>query len=425
MTTRTDICGLDFGTSNSEIGIVRDGEPVLVDVEEGRKRIPTTIFFDNDSRYDLFGEAAIERFLEGHSGRMMWAIKSVLGTAIQGGATMIRGKRVTFEQIIARILGNLKQKADAAAGMELRSVVLGRPVHFNDDDPRLDRDAESILRRAAAQAGFQEIEVELEPVAAGIEFETGLEREQLGLVVDIGGGTSDFSVIRLMPPSGHASAGRRDRVLSVAGIHIGGTDFDRLLSVDRLMPELGLGSSYLDHQGQALEMPQWVFHDLASWLRINFIYENRMIDGIYTIVDRNKLENRRLARLGRVLGGHYGHTLARIIEAAKIELSDRQVVDVPLDLVEPRLALSITRRELESAIATHLEQIERVLTQAVDDSGVAAPDIAVVFFTGGGSLLPDVRQRVGRLMPQAEQIDTDQFGGIARGLTIEAQRLFG
>ena len=424
MTMRTDICGLDFGTSNSEIGIVRGGVPQLVDVEAGRKKIPTTIFFDNDSRSDFFGEAAIERFLEGHSGRMMWAIKSVLGTAIQGEATMIRGRRVAFEQIITRILANLKWRADAAAGVELRAVMLGRPVHFNDDDAKLDREAEAILRRAAAQAGFEEIEVELEPVAAGIEFETQLEHEQLGLVVDIGGGTSDFSVIRLTPVARHTGAGRRERVLSVAGIHIGGTDFDRLLSVERLMPELGLGSSYRDHQGQVLEMPQWVFHDLASWLRINFIYDNRMLDGIYAIVDRNKIENRRLARLGRVLGGHHGHALARIIEAAKIELSDRQITEVLLDLVEPRLALSITRDELESAIAGHLDQIERVLMQAVRDSGVAAPEIAVVFFTGGGSLLPEVRRRVGRLMPQAEQIDTDQFGGIARGLTIEAQRLF-
>jgi hypothetical chaperone protein len=424
MTTLSDICGLDFGTSNSEIGVIRSGVPELVDVEEGRKKIPTTIFFDNDSRLDLFGERAIERFLEGHSGRMMWAIKSVLGTAIQNEATMIRGRRVAFEQIITRILSNLKQRADAAAGVELRAVVLGRPVHFNDDDPKLDREAEAILRRAARQAGFEEIEVELEPVAAGIEFETQLEREQLGLVVDIGGGTSDFSVIRLTPAARHAVAGGRERVLSVAGIHIGGTDFDRLLSVEKLMPELGLGSSYLDHQGQTLEMPQWVFHDLASWLRINFIYENRMLHGIYTIVDLNKHQNRRLARLGRILGGHYGHALARVIEGAKIELSDRQLVDVPLDLVERGLSLSITRHELEAAISAHLDQIERVLMQAVEDSGVSGPEIAVVFFTGGGSLLPEVRRRVRRLMPAAEQIDTDQFGGIARGLTIEAQRLF-
>jgi hypothetical chaperone protein len=422
---RTDICGLDFGTSNSEIGIIRGGLPELVEVEAGRRRIPTTIFFDSDSRHDLFGEAAIERFLEGHSGRMMWAIKSVLGTAIQGEATMIRGRRVAFEQIITRILGNLKQKADAASSADLRAVVLGRPVHFNDDDAKLDADAEAILRRAASHAGFAEIEVELEPVAAGIEFETQLEREQLGVVVDIGGGTSDFSVIRLTPAARHTSAGGRGRILAVAGVHIGGTDFDRLLSVDRLMPELGLGSSYRDHQGQTLEMPQWVFHDLASWLRINFIYENRMLDGIYAIVDRNKHQNRRLARLSRVLGGHHGHALARIVEGAKIELSDRQVVDVPLDLVEPRLSMSVTRQQLEEVIAAQLGQIDRVLMQAVADSGVGPAQIAVAFFTGGGSLLPEIRRRVGSLLPEAAQIDTDQFGGIARGLTIEAQRLFG
>jgi hypothetical chaperone protein len=422
---RNDISGLDFGTSNSEIGIVRDGVAQLVDVEEDRKKIPTTIYFDNDSDRDYFGEEAIERFLDAHNGRMMWAIKSVLGTAIQGEATIVRGRRITFEQIITRILGNLKDKADDAAGLELRAVVLGRPVHFNDDDAKLDREAEAILRRAAEAVGFEEIEVELEPVAAGIEFETHLEREQIGVVVDIGGGTSDFSVIRLTPAAQHNKAGGIERILSVAGVHIGGTDFDRLLSVARLMPELGLGSSYRDYQGQILEMPQWVYYDLASWLRINFIYDNRMLDGIYSIVDQNKADNRGLARLERVLSGHQGHTLARTIEAAKIILSDQERVTIPLDDVERHLSLTLQRSELNEAIATQLADIERTLMSAIDDSGVDAGDIAVVFFTGGGSLLPAVRTRIGQLLPAARQIDTDQFGGIARGLTIQAQRLFG
>lgn len=422
---RLDICGLDFGTSNSEIGILRNGLPELVDVEEDRKQIPTTIYFDNETGHDLFGEEAIERFLDEHNGRMMWAIKSVLGTAIQGQATIVRGRRVPFEEIIARILGNLKDRADEAAGLELGAVVLGRPVHFNDEDAKLDGEAEAILRRAATAVGFEEIQMELEPVAAGIEFETHLDREQIGVVVDIGGGTSDFSVIRLTPAAQHRTAGGIERILSVAGIHIGGTDFDRLLSVARLMPELGLGTSYRDYQGQVLEMPQWVFHDLASWLRINFIYDNRMLDGIYSIVAQNKADNRGLARLERVLAGHQGHTLARTIESAKIALSDEERVTVPLDEVERHLSLTLRRTELNEAIASQLDDIERTLMNAIYDSGVHPRELAVVFFTGGGSLLPEVRKRIRKLLPEAQQVDTDQFGGIARGLTIQAQRLFG
>jgi len=422
--TTTNLCGLDFGTSNSEIGIVRDGAPVLVDVENGRKQIPTTIFFDDATRDALFGEAAIERFLDGHPGRMLWAIKSILGTALQGEATMVRGRRMSFETIISRILGNLKAKADAAAGEELTRVVLGRPVHFNDSDAALDRAAEDLLRRSARAAGFEQVEMELEPIAAGLEFETHIDREQLAVVVDIGGGTSDFSVIRLTPAAQHRGVGDRNRILAVGGIHIGGTDFDRQLSVTRLMPELGLGASYRNDQGETLQMPQWVFHDLASWLRINFIYDNRLLDGIYAILAKNKLDDRRLMRLDRVLAGHLGHTVAREVEQAKIALSGNDDVSVPLDWIERRFALTATRKQLNDAIAELLDDAERTLLDVIRASGAAAKTIGVIFFTGGGSLLPEVRTRVRRMLPHAAAFDTDQFGGIALGLTLEAARVF-
>ena len=416
----TTFCGLDFGTSNSEIGIVRGGAPVLVDVENGRKQIPTTIFFDDATRDELFGEAAIERFLDGHPGRMLWAIKSILGTALQGEATMVRGRRMSFETIISRILHNLRSKA----GDELTQVVLGRPVHFNDSDPSLDRAAEELLRRSARTAGFEQVEMELEPIAAGLEFETHIDREQLAVVVDIGGGTSDFSVIRLTPAAQHRGVGDRDRILAVGGIHIGGTDFDRQLSVTRLMPELGLGASYRNDQGETLQMPQWVFHDLASWLRINFIYENRLLDGIYAILSKNKQDDRRLMRLDRVLAGHLGHTVAREVERAKIALSGSGDVSMPLDWIERRFALTATREQLNQAIAELLDAAERTLIDVILASGAGAKKIGVIFFTGGGSLLPEVRTRVRQLLPHAAAFDTDQFGGIALGLTLEAARIF-
>jgi hypothetical chaperone protein len=417
-------CGLDFGTSNSEIGVVSDGVPSLADVEDGRRKIPTTIFFADDTRAEEFGEAAIERFLDGHPGRMLWAIKSILGTKLQGESTVVRGRRLRFEEVITRILRNLKKKGEAAAGCELTSVVLGRPVHFNDSDPKLDRLAEEILRRAALAAGFEEVEMELEPIAAGIELETHLDREQIGVVVDIGGGTSDFSVIRLTPTAQHRGIGDRDRILSVGGIHIGGTDFDRQLSVARLMPALGLGESYRNDDGQILEMPQWVFHDLASWLRINFIYDSRMLDSIYSIVSRNR-DNPRLSRLDRVLAGHLGHSLAREVERAKIALSDEEEVSLPLEWLEHHFALTATRSQLNDSISALLDGASRTLADVLASSGVSPDEVDVVFFTGGGSLLPEIRTRVRRLLPHANAYDRDQFGGIALGLTMEAARIFG
>ncbi|MGZ5442323.1 MAG: Hsp70 family protein [Thermoanaerobaculia bacterium] len=418
------ICGLDFGTSNSEIGIVKSGHAVLVDVEDMRTKIPSTIFFDYDDGVDVFGEAAIERFLAGSHGRIMWSIKSILGTSLMAGDTVVRGRRVAFEDVITRILGNLKRRAEIAAGRELADVVLGRPVHFSDSNPELDRAAENTLRRSAAACGFRNIAMELEPVAAGIEFETHLDRELVGLVVDIGGGTSDFSVIRLTPTAQHQRVAEPRQILAVAGIHIGGTDFDRQLSISRLMPELGLGSSYSGHGGELLPMPQWIFHDLASWLRINFIYDSRMLDGIFTIINQRDEDSRHLRRLERVLTSHLGHKLARLVEAAKIELSNHDAVRIGLGFVEAGLDIPVTRKDLNCAIAALLDETERVILEAIRDSGVPKEAIAVVFFAGGGSLLPEVRTRVNRLLPEARQVETDQFGGIALGLTIQAARVY-
>ncbi|HEX7155310.1 MAG TPA: Hsp70 family protein [Thermoanaerobaculia bacterium] len=382
------VCGLDFGTSNSEIGILRDGAPSLADVENGRPRIPTTIFFDDTTRDEVFGEAAIARFLEGQPGRMLWAIKSVLGTALQGEATIVRGRRMAFEEIITRILRNLKSKGDAAAGRELTHVVLGRPVHFNDSDPALDRAAEEILRRSARAAGFTHVEMELEPIAAGLELETHIEREQIAAVVDIGGGTSDFTVIRLSPAAQHPRVSDRERILAVGGIHIGGTDFDRQLSVAELMPHLGLGASYRNERGDVLQMPQWVFHDLASWLRINFIYDTRMLDGIYDILARNKDDDRRLARLDKVLAAHLGHTLAREVERTKIALTADAEVTTPLDWIERRFGLTVTRAELNAAIAGLLDDAIRELESVLRASGVRNDAIDVVFFTEAAPSCP-------------------------------------
>src|SRR5438309_3317257 len=387
-----DICGLDFGTSNSEIGIIQNERSVLVDVENGQKKIPSTIFFDQETRDDVFGNDAIERFLAGRHGRIMWSIKSILGTALMSGSTVIRGRQVAFEEVISRILQNLKWKAERAAGREIKAVMLGRPVHFNDIDMELDGAAERLLRASAAAAGFRDIAFELEPVAAGIEYETHIETESIGIVVDIGGGTSDFSVVRLVPTSQQRHFVDRERILAVGGIHIGGTDFDRQLNVMRVMPELGLGSTYRDLHGQELPMPRWLFHDLASWLRINFIYENRLLDGIYTIIRQNKHSNRKLVRLERVLAGHYGHTIARLVEDAKIRLSTAEAVRLPLGMIESGAELPIKREELNRAVASLLDDTERVLNEVVASAGITHESVDVVFFTGGGSLLPEVRR---------------------------------
>jgi hypothetical chaperone protein len=415
-------CGLDFGTSNSAIGITAGADVQLVEVEPGRRVIPTTIFFDYEDGSNTFGTPAIDKFLAGRNGRVLWSIKSVLGSALMTERTLVRERMMSFGDIIGLILRNLKEHAERAAGTELERVVLGRPVRFHDRDDAADKEAERILRDSASRVGFREIAFQFEPIAAALDYERRLERETMALVVDVGGGTSDFCVIRLDPRKTRSGSDRRTDILSVGGVHIGGTDFDRMLSTETVMPELGLGTSYTDSNGNVMPFPRWVFYDLATWLRINFIYSTNMLHGIFDIFRSARSLDPRTQRLERVLTKHLGHRLARRVEATKIALSDAATAPLALDLIANDLALQLTRTQLDDAIDELLLKIDDTVSRVIADSGVGANDIDVVFFTGGGASIPALRRRISSLLPNARPAESDHFGGIARGLTLEAAR---
>lgn len=230
--------GIDFGTSNSTVGILAGDRPRLVALEDANATLPSAVFFNFEDNRTYFGRRAIADYTDNAEGRLLRALKSVLGSSLIHEKTRIKSRSVAFSEIIGEFIGFLKARLDDAVGEAVDHVVLGRPVHFVDEDPAADAAAQSELEKAARRQGFRHIEFQYEPIAAALDYEQSVLGEELALIVDIGGGTSDFSIVRVSPDS-RSSSDRKQDILANAGVHVGGTDFDRLLSMASVMRALG------------------------------------------------------------------------------------------------------------------------------------------------------------------------------------------
>jgi hypothetical chaperone protein len=413
------ICGLDFGTSNTTLGTIENHAPVLAALEPGYTTIPSAIFYEVDGAV-LIGRPAIEAYVDGAPGRLMRSLKSVLGTSLIEETTRLGRNRVRFRDVIAYYLGAVKRRAEQATGRELRDVVHGRPVHFVDNAPDADRKAEQVLRKIAGEVGFDEVTFQFEPIAAALDYERQISTEEVALIADIGGGTSDFSIVRLGPQR-HGRSDRAADILANDGVRIGGTDFDRQLSLGVIMPLFGYGSPM---KRAGLEVPSRYFHDLATWSNINRMYEPRVIAELRQ-VRQEASEPTLLDRLLRVVNEQRGHTLAMEVEEAKIALSGARKANIPLQWVAPDLAATISRSDLVSHTRQLAERIGARIKACLAQARLSQEDIDAVFLTGGSVRLAHVRKAITKAVPSARIVEGDTFGAVGKGLTLEALRRYG
>jgi hypothetical chaperone protein len=293
-------------------------------------------------------------------------------------------------------------------------------VHFVDQAPEADRKAEQTLRDIAQEIGFDDVTFQFEPIAAALDYERGISGEQIALIADIGGGTSDFSIVRLSPEQ-HRKADRKSDILANDGVRIGGTDFDRQLSLGVVMPLFGYGS---EMKRAGLHAPSSYFHDLATWSTINSMYDPKVMTQVRQ-VRYEAAQPELFDRLVRVLDEQRGHTLAMEVEEAKIALSDQRQADIPLGWIEPGLGAAIAR----SGLVTHTKQlatrIAARIKMCLEQAELNAGDIDVVFLTGGSVRLAHVRKAIVAALPAAQIIEGDTFGAVGKGLTIEAAQRYG
>ena len=414
-----DACGIDFGTSNSTAGWSRPGERALLPLEGDKLTLPSVIFFHAEDDEVSYGRAALADYLEGHEGRLMRSLKSLLGSSMMDDFTEVAGRAVPFRTLLAQFIGELKRRAEASAGRDFTRAVLGRPVFFVDDDPVADQRAQDTLEDIARQAGLRDIAFQYEPIAAAFDYESQISREELVLVVDIGGGTSDFTLIRVGPERA-GRAERRDDILASGGVHIGGTDFDKSLSLASVMPMLGLGS--LLKTGRL--MPSAPFFNLATWHTINQAYSRKSVAEINDL-HREASDKPKLERLQSLVRERAGHWLAMQVESAKIALSNAPETQIDIGRIAPGEAVTLQRDVLDRAIGGQVLSVEQTVARLLKDAGVAVSAVDTVFFTGGSSGVPLLRQRVQALVPQARCVEGDLFGSIGAGLALDALRKFG
>lgn len=429
---RAPFCAIDFGTSNSAIAVpAAGGRMELVDLERGERTMPTAVFYQVEGRaahqepLRLYGREALAAYVEGHEGRLMRSMKSVLGSTLADQQTEVGGgHRVGYLDVVAGYLGHLKHLAQQAAGAPLQRVVLGRPVFFVDDDSQRDAQAQDALAAAAGRVGFVDVSFQYEPIAAALDYELGATREELVLVADIGGGTSDFSLVRVGPQR-RQRLDRKDDILANHGVHVAGTDFDRQVELAAILPACGYRGLGPARPGETpREVPSRVYFDLATWHLVNTVYtaprmhELRQMKSFYGDPWQHK-------RLMTVVEDHLGHALLGQAEDAKIAVAAGGATAIDLDRLEPGLASALDAAQAVAALDGELQRIVDAAAETLRAAGVRPQQVDVLYFTGGSTGFLPLVQRIAAAAPDARAVHGDRHASVAQGLGIHAQRLYG
>lgn len=433
--------GIDFGTSNCTAGrLDATGQPELLHLSEASPYLSSALYLPWPDDFDAEDEEQKkpslaqllrqpDRALLGQSAHDRYSADPLGGVFIRSPKSML-GSRLTplqtqlYQQVCSLMLTHIHRRADQSAGhsnpQQAEFAVIGRPIHFqgidgNDGDAR----AEALLRTAAAQAGFREVQFAYEPVAAAVEYERTLAKDQLVLVVDIGGGTSDISLIRLGP--GHARVADRSKdLLSHAGRRLGGVDMDIKLAIYGLMPLLGRDSLALNGK----PLPSALFSDAVNIIDIyaqGQFYQAASAKQITQLLEI-AAEPALVARLQHLHQQHLSYYLVQQAEQAKIALAEAASTPVQLDRLQSGLGTQLDQAMLDHALYVEMNGLRGLINDCVAAAGVR-PD--QIFLTGGASAAPGVKRQLQQLLPDVPLIAGDRFGSVGKGLCTLAALYFG
>lgn len=423
--------GLDFGTTNSSIAIataegVRVAKFVqgaaetesfrsLLYLHRVREAHRTTI-------KSWSGPAGIHEYLTSdEKGRLLQSLKSFLSSrSLQ--STEVFGRQFKLEELIARILTDIRIAAELQFGAGVRDVAVGRPVRFVGSESDADDEyALARLRQALQIAGFDNVSFEYEPVAAAYHYESTLDHDELVMIGDFGGGTSDFSLVRVGPSV--KKDGRSRRVIGSEGIGLAGDSFDARIIRRLVSPALGAGSE-LESNGKRLPVPNWVYFKLERWHHLSFLKSGDTLNMLRSVAAQ-ALEPEKIRALLYLIQHDLGYQLHRSVQAAKVTLSEEMRTRLRFADGEAEIDEPLTPVDFETWIADELADIQAHIDRLLAKTGATAADLDVVFLTGGSSFVPAVRSifesRFGR-----HKIRTGgEFTSVARGLALRARETAG
>lgn len=402
--------GIDFGTSNTAAALMAGDRPYLIPVEPGETTLPTSVFFDPVREATLYGNAANRALIEGREGRFMRALKSVLGTPLMQERRVMGHERLTLIEVVARFLSTIRERAEAATGQTITAALSGRPVRFHSTDDARNIRAQDDLAQAYALAGFSDVAFLHEPEAAALTAQP-LDDGTYGLIVDIGGGTSDFSIFE--------RAGNGVRIIASHGVRIGGTDFDRLLSSAHVMPQLGRGHDLKNEMGPGTHLaPNALFNDLATWEKIAFLYTPETLRTV-KLFRKLAVERKPFERLYDVIESELGHDIAFAVEAGKIAANAADA-RIDLSVVQKGAGIPLTTVQMTDTLAGAVAGIGDAARATLAQADIPADRIGRMVFVGGSSLMQPVQASMTDLFPQARTETAAAFTAVAEGLAIAA-----
>ncbi len=446
--------GFDYGTANCSVAIMDHDQPKMLPLEQGSPYLPSmlcaptreavsewlfrhhqvptpqaesqallrrAVAFNREEDIDVtpssvkFGLASLAQYMD--DPEEVWFVKSPKSFL---GASGLKPQQVAlFEDLVCATMLHIRQSAEHALNDSVTQAVIGRPVNFQGlGGEEANQQAEGILARAASRAGFRDVIFQFEPVAAGLDFEATLSKESRVLVVDIGGGTTDCSML-LMGPQWHDKSDRSDSLLGHSGCRVGGNDLDIMLAFKELMPLLGLGGETVKGTGLPA-LPWWnavAVNDVPAQSDFYAAASSKLLQDLI----RDAREPGKVKRLLKVWRQRLSYRLVRAAEESKIALSDRPQTRAGLDFIDAGLATEIDVAALQTAIGQPLERIQEQVALALETSGTQ-PD--VIYLTGGSAKSPVLRQALQRQLPDIPLTSGDDFGSVTAGLARWAQVMF-
>jgi hypothetical chaperone protein len=423
--------GIDFGTTNSAVAIADEfGHVTTARYPSGDAESETfrsILFFappQKGMRRELSayaGPEAIERYLHAEDGgRLIQSIKSYLANSSLK-STSLFGKSYRFEELVGYLLRSLKTAATKSGIPIGAKAVVGRPVRFvGATNPADDVYATKRLTEALAMAGITEVHFEFEPVAAAYSYEANLRKDELLLVGDFGGGTTDFTLIRVGPKARRLKKSQ-ERVLASAGVGIAGDSFDAKLVRHMVAPLLGRGSQWR-LVGKTGTVPNWPFAKLEHWHHLSFLKSNENMEALRSLRAR-ALEPDKIDLFIMLVTEDLGFQLHRAVQHAKYELSVRQEAVFSFRVPGIHVSQTVTRAQFEEWISDELHAIASCVDRMLESSGVRSSEVNKVFLTGGSSFVPAVRcifeQRFGR----ERIVGGSEFTSVAKGLALRSRDL--
>ena len=419
--------GLDFGTTNSAIAACSGDEVTLARYPHDGGTTDTfrsVLFFHPERRgregqlVPLAGPLGIEQYLEGNDGRgrLIQSLKSYVADRLFE-ATSVFGRPFSLHDLLRLLLSDLRAQAERDLGPLGSRITVGRPVTFAQAETQEDDDrATARLRAALGAAGWDDVTFVPEPVAAAHFYERRLDHDEIVLVGDFGGGTSDFTLAHVGPTR---IADRASGVLATDGVALAGDAIDARIVDNVVAPAVGKGTTYRSMFGKELDVPVWLFMKLRRWHHLSFLNTRQNLEMLDTIV-RSSTDPDRIQALRDIIDNEEGYSLYRAVERAKIALSKDEQARFSFEGASASIERDVTRAELEGWISDETSAMEAAVSRVMAAANLAPGDVSRVFLTGGTSFVPAVR-RIFETRFGKDRIETGgEMISVASGLAMMA-----